>query len=65
MPKAFVVLKPDIPTTAEDLMEYVAERVAPFKKIRRIEFVQQIPKSPSGKILRRVLVQQERERHQT
>jgi acyl-coenzyme A synthetase/AMP-(fatty) acid ligase len=65
VPKAFVVLKPDIPTTAEDLMEYVAERVAPFKKIRRIEFVQQIPKSPSGKILRRVLVQQERERHQT
>jgi acyl-coenzyme A synthetase/AMP-(fatty) acid ligase len=32
------------------------------KKIRRIEFVEQIPKSPSGKILRRVLVQQERER---
>jgi acyl-coenzyme A synthetase/AMP-(fatty) acid ligase len=43
-------------------MAYVAERVAPFKKIRRIEFVEQIPKSPSGKILRRVLVQQERER---
>ncbi len=64
VPKAFVVLKPDIPASAEDLMEYVAERVAPFKKIRRIEFVQQIPKSPSGKILRRVLVQQERERHQ-
>jgi acyl-coenzyme A synthetase/AMP-(fatty) acid ligase len=43
-------------------MDYVAARVAPFKKIRRIEFVEQIPKSPSGKILRRVLVQQERER---
>jgi len=62
VPKAFVVLK--APATAEELMDYVAQRVAPFKKIRRIEFVEQIPKSPSGKILRRVLVQQERERHQ-
>jgi len=62
VPKAFVVLK--APATAEELMDYVAERVAPFKKVRRIEFVEQIPKSPSGKILRRVLVQQERERQQ-
>ncbi len=60
VPKAFVVLK--APATAEELMDYVAQRVAPFKKVRRIEFVEQIPKSPSGKILRRVLVQQERER---
>lgn len=64
VPKAFVVLKPDIPASEEDLMDYVAERVAPFKKIRRIELVQQIPKSPAGKILRRMLIQQERERHQ-
>jgi acyl-CoA synthetase (AMP-forming)/AMP-acid ligase II len=60
VPKAFVVLKGA--ATAEELMDYVAARVALFKKIRRIEFVEQIPKSPSGKILRRVLVQQERER---
>jgi acyl-CoA synthetase (AMP-forming)/AMP-acid ligase II len=60
VPKAFVVLKGA--ATAEELMDYVAARVAPFKKIRRIEFVEQIPKSPSGKILRRILVQQERER---
>ena len=60
VPKAFVVLKGTV--TDHELMEYVAARVAPFKKIRRIEFVEQIPKSPSGKILRRVLVQQERER---
>ncbi|GBC91902.1 Long-chain-fatty-acid--CoA ligase [bacterium HR15] len=60
VPKAFVVLKS--PATAEELMDYVAQRVAPFKKIRRIEFVEQIPKSPSGKILRRLLVQQERGR---
>jgi acyl-coenzyme A synthetase/AMP-(fatty) acid ligase len=36
--------------------------VAPHKKIRHIEFVETIPKSPSGKILRRVLVEIEREK---
>jgi acyl-coenzyme A synthetase/AMP-(fatty) acid ligase len=40
---------------AEELLDYVAERVAPYKKLRRIEFVEEIPKSASGKILRRVL----------
>jgi len=60
VPKAFVVLKGE--TSAEEIQEYVAERVAPYKKIRQIEFIEQIPKSPSGKILRRLLVQRERER---
>jgi acyl-CoA synthetase (AMP-forming)/AMP-acid ligase II len=60
IPKGFVVLKGD--ATAEELMDFVAERVAPHKKIRLLEFIDKIPKSPSGKILRRVLVQQERER---
>jgi acyl-coenzyme A synthetase/AMP-(fatty) acid ligase len=35
----------------------VAERVAPYKKLRCIEIVEQIPRSPSGKILRRILMQ--------
>jgi acyl-coenzyme A synthetase/AMP-(fatty) acid ligase len=34
--------------------------VSPHKKVRRLEFVDQIPKSASGKILRRVLVERER-----
>jgi acyl-CoA synthetase (AMP-forming)/AMP-acid ligase II len=58
VPKAFVVKKSDV--SAQQLMAYVAERVAPHKKIRLLEFVDQIPKSPSGKILRRVLVEKER-----
>jgi acyl-CoA synthetase (AMP-forming)/AMP-acid ligase II len=62
IPKAFVVSKGDV--TAEELMNFVAERVAPHKKIRLLEFIDKIPKSPSGKILRRVLVEQERERKQ-
>lgn len=60
VPKAFVALKPGATTTADDLMAFVAERVAPYKRIRRLEFIDQVPKSPSGKILRRVLVERER-----
>ena len=58
IPKAFVVLKGDV--GAQQIMEYVAGRVAPHKKIRAVEIVGQIPKSPTGKILRRVLIEQER-----
>jgi acyl-CoA synthetase (AMP-forming)/AMP-acid ligase II len=43
-------------------MRFVADRVSPYKKIRLVEFVGSIPKSPSGKILRRLLVEQERAR---
>ena len=43
-----------------EVMAYVAERVSPYKKIRVVEFVDSIPKSPSGKILRRLLVEKER-----
>jgi acyl-CoA synthetase (AMP-forming)/AMP-acid ligase II len=59
IPKAFVVLREDL--SEEAIREFVAERVAPHKKIRAVEFVDRIPKSPSGKILRRVLVAYERE----
>ena len=59
VPKAYVVLKGVV--TAEELMRFVAERVAPYKKIRAVEFIDKIPKSPSGKILRRVLVKLDRE----
>ncbi|HEY0003439.1 MAG TPA: 4-coumarate--CoA ligase family protein [Pyrinomonadaceae bacterium] len=63
VPKAFVVLKPGLEktdATAEELMAYVAARVASHKKIRLLEFIEQIPKSLSGKILRRVLKERER-----
>jgi acyl-CoA synthetase (AMP-forming)/AMP-acid ligase II len=53
IPRAFVVCKGA--TTAEELMAYVAARVAPYKKLRRVEFIDTIPKSASGKILRRLL----------
>ena len=58
VPKAFVVLKEKV--SADEIMDFVAARVAPHKKIRRVEIVEQIPKSPTGKILRRVLRDRER-----
>ena len=61
VPKAFVVLKPGAAATGEDIMAFVADRVAPYKKVRRVEFIDMIPKVPSGKILRRELVRRERE----
>jgi acyl-CoA synthetase (AMP-forming)/AMP-acid ligase II len=60
VPKAFVVTRAQV--TPEELMAFVAERVAPTKRVRRLEMIDQIPKSPSGKILRRVLVERERGR---
>jgi len=60
VPKAFVVLKG--PATPEDLMDFVNRQVAPYKKVRQLELVTEIPKSPSGKILRRTLVERERAR---
>jgi acyl-coenzyme A synthetase/AMP-(fatty) acid ligase len=44
-------------------MQFVSERVAPYKKVREVEFVEAIPKNPSGKILRRDLIDQERAKH--
>jgi acyl-CoA synthetase (AMP-forming)/AMP-acid ligase II len=63
VPKAFIVLKPDETsraTKAEAVMDWVAERVAPHKRIRQLEFIDQIPKSASGKILRRVLMDRDK-----
>jgi len=58
VPKAFVVLKGQV--SPEELMRFVAERVAPHKKVRLVETIDEIPKSASGKILRRKLVERER-----
>ena len=59
VPVASVVAR--APLDADDLMAWVAERVAPYKRIRAVRFVEAIPRTPAGKILRRVLVEQERQ----
>jgi acyl-CoA synthetase (AMP-forming)/AMP-acid ligase II len=58
LPKAFVVTRgrPD----PDELRAYVADRVAPYKRLHEIEEVDELPRSPTGKLLRRVLVERER-----
>jgi acyl-CoA synthetase (AMP-forming)/AMP-acid ligase II len=55
LPTAFVVARPDHAIAAQDLVDFVAARVASYKRIRRVEFVDFIPRSAAGKILRREL----------
>ncbi|MCJ7811645.1 MAG: 4-coumarate--CoA ligase family protein, partial [Dehalococcoidia bacterium] len=62
IPKAFVVLREGFQASPEERMAFVAEKVAPYKKIRELEYVTEIPKTASGKILRRDLIEQERSR---
>jgi acyl-CoA synthetase (AMP-forming)/AMP-acid ligase II len=59
LPKAFVVPASDDLDT-DGLATFVAEQVAPHKRVRLVELVEEIPKSPSGKILRRLLRDRER-----
>ncbi|TFV60364.1 4-coumarate--CoA ligase family protein [Mycobacterium sp. PS03-16] len=55
IPKAFVVRQPDAALSEAEVMEFVAGQVAPYKKVRKVEFIDAIPKSASGKILRKDL----------
>ncbi|MFC7306329.1 4-coumarate--CoA ligase family protein [Streptomyces monticola] len=55
VPKAYVVAQPGAGLTGDEVMAYVAERVAPYKKVRRVEFTDAVPRALSGKILRREL----------
>ena len=62
IPKAFIILKPESKgkVSEQEVMDWVAEKISAYKKIREVEFVDEIPKSGSGKILRRKLVEQEK-----
>jgi acyl-CoA synthetase (AMP-forming)/AMP-acid ligase II len=58
VPVAHVALRG--PATEEELLAYVAERVAPYKRVRAVRLTDSVPRSPAGKLLRRVLVEAER-----
>ncbi|PTR31217.1 acyl-CoA synthetase (AMP-forming)/AMP-acid ligase II [Rhodococcus sp. OK519] len=62
VPKAFVVRQADADLDADTVIAFVAERVAPHKKVRRVEFIEVVPKSAAGKILRKDLRASEAER---
>ena len=58
LPRAYVVLKPSADpkeVTGDSLKDWVKEKVVPYKRIASVKFVTEIPKSASGKILRRLL----------
>jgi long-chain acyl-CoA synthetase len=59
VPKAWVVLRTGAAVTEGELREFCRARLAPFKTPARIEFRRELPKSMAGKVLRRVLVQEE------
>ncbi|MEU0371473.1 4-coumarate--CoA ligase family protein [Streptomyces sp. NPDC006283] len=60
IPKAYVVRQPGAEGLTEDnVVDFVAERVAPYKKVRRVEFIGGVPRAASGKILRRELRERE------
>jgi len=60
IPKAFVVLKPGARVASEDIVDFMKPRIAEYKWVREVEFVGDIPRTPSGKVLRKVLIERER-----
>jgi long-chain acyl-CoA synthetase len=65
IPKAYVMLRGGAKVTEEELIKFVAEKVAGYKKIREVEFVNMIPRSTAGKVLRREFIERERKLSQT
>lgn len=58
LPRGYVVVKPDVPATdetAKTIMKFIADQVVYYKQLRSVVFIDEIPKSASGKILRRIL----------
>jgi long-chain acyl-CoA synthetase len=55
MPKAFIILKDGAEATEEELIEFVRERVAPYKRIRAVEFRDELPMTLVGKVIKKDL----------
>ena len=55
IPVAFIQLKPDVKATADEIIEFVNEKVAHYKHIREVHFIDEMPVNGAGKILKRVL----------
>ena len=64
VPKAFVIKDKDAQVSASELIRFCKARLAHYKVPREVEFVEELPLSSTGKVLRRVLRQQERDRAQ-
>jgi long-chain acyl-CoA synthetase len=62
IPKAYVVLREGVQATEEEIAEFVNEKVASYKAIREVEFRRELPLSAAGKVLKRVLQEEEKNR---
>jgi long-chain acyl-CoA synthetase len=62
--KAYVVLKPGETATEQEIIEYCRQNLAPYKVPKFVEFRSELPKTMVGKILRRVLIEEEMKRLQ-
>jgi long-chain acyl-CoA synthetase len=62
IPKAFIVLKEGMTATEEEIKKFVNDKVAPYKSIRELEFRKELPMTMVGKVLRRVLQEEEKQK---
>jgi long-chain acyl-CoA synthetase len=60
IPKAFIILKEEATTTGSEIIDFVKEKVAPYKAVREVEFRRELPISAAGKVLRRELQEEEK-----
>ena len=61
--KAYIVLEEGVTVTAEEIIRFCRERLEEFQVPKVVEFRESLPKTIAGKVLRRVLIEEERRRH--
>lgn len=62
IPKAYIALKEGYSVTEDEIKTFALERLANYKKIREVEFIKEIPKTATGKLMKRKLVEMEKEK---